>query len=182
MPFRYNGNASKGNGSARKTAAPQMLARARSHFDAQIAAFPSTSEVEERVNSKLPANLLNTLFPFQKTAVVEAVKRRGRILIADEMGLGKCIQAIAILSFYSSPTDMDVVSPPALILCPSSIRLTWRAELTKWLNITDPQTSIQVVKSSKDVIRSNLRYLIINYDLVSKPAILAQVRFYVSCD
>ena len=44
--------------------------------------------------------------------------RGGRVLIADDMGLGKTLQAIAVMSYYRSDW-------PLLVVCPSSVRLTW---------------------------------------------------------
>ena len=44
------------------------------------------------------------------------------MLIADDMGLGKTLQAIAVMSYYRSDW-------PLLVVCPSSVRLTW-AEVT----------------------------------------------------
>ena len=44
--------------------------------------------------------------------------RDGRVLIADDMGLGKTLQAIAVMSHYRSDW-------PLLVVCPSSVRLTW---------------------------------------------------------
>ena len=47
-----------------------------------------------------------------------SVVRDGRVLIADDMGLGKTLQAIAVMSHYRSDW-------PLLVVCPSSVRLTW---------------------------------------------------------
>jgi len=41
------------------------------------------------------------------------------------MGVGKTIQAISISILYRSEW-------PLLILCPSSLRLTWRDEILTW--------------------------------------------------
>lgn len=47
-----------------------------------------------------------------------SIARGGRVLIADDMGLGKTLQAIAVMSHYRSDW-------PLLVVCPSSVRLTW---------------------------------------------------------
>ena len=47
-----------------------------------------------------------------------SVVRGGRVLIADDMGLGKTLQAIAVMSHYQCDW-------PLLVICPSSVRLTW---------------------------------------------------------
>ena len=49
--------------------------------------------------------------------------RDGRVLIADDMGLGKTLQAIAVMSHYRSDW-------PLLVVCPSSVRLTWAEVIT----------------------------------------------------
>ena len=51
--------------------------------------------------------------------------RDGRVLIADDMGLGKTLQAIAVMSHYRSDW-------PLLVVCPSSVRLTW-AEVSSYI-------------------------------------------------
>ena len=51
----------------------------------------------------------------------------GRALLADDMGLGKTLQALAVMSHYRG-------NWPLLIICPSSVRMTW-AEVhvhTEW--------------------------------------------------
>ena len=40
--------------------------------------------------------------------------------------LGKTIQAIAIAAYYADDW-------PLLVVCPSSVRLTWKNELLRWL-------------------------------------------------
>ena len=47
---------------------------------------------------------------------------KGRILLADEMGLGKTVTSLAIMTYYMKEW-------PLLILCPSSLRHTWPAEI-----------------------------------------------------
>ena len=46
------------------------------------------------------------------------------MLIADDMGLGKTLQAIAVMNYYRSDW-------PFLIICPSSVKLTW-AEVSQY--------------------------------------------------
>lgn len=51
---------------------------------------------------------------------------QGRVLIADDMGLGKTIQALGIASAYRSEW-------PLLIVCPSSVRFSWKDSVIRWL-------------------------------------------------
>ena len=78
-------------------------------------------------------------------------------------GLGKTIQAIAILSYYSKEW-------PALVICPSSLRLTWKAEIIRWLKLEDEV--IQVIFHAKDPIEENSQIIICSYDLISKSPLL----------
>lgn len=47
------------------------------------------------------------------------------VFIADEMGLGKSIQALAIIGATRQT--------PAVIVCPTSLRVNWSREVSKWL-------------------------------------------------
>ena len=59
------------------------------------------------------------LHPFQRAGVRYALERR-RTFIADEQGLGKTVQALAAL-------EADEAFP-AVVVCPASMKLTWRRE------------------------------------------------------
>ena len=65
------------------------------------------------------------------------------------MGVGKTIQAIGIMTIYKEDW-------PVLILCPSSVKFSWRDELKNWLSdiINLEKEDIQVFKSSKDKIKN----------------------------
>jgi SNF2 family DNA or RNA helicase len=87
------------------------------------------------------------LLPYQKAGVSYAVEAK-RCFIADDMGLGKTIQSIAAVELADAY--------PALVVCPPSLVLNWRAEYSKWL----PDKRVAVVtdrklfpeKSSYDVV------------------------------
>jgi SWI/SNF-related matrix-associated actin-dependent regulator 1 of chromatin subfamily A len=48
------------------------------------------------------------------------------VLLGDEMGVGKTIQAISIAYLYRKDW-------PLMVICPSSLRLTWRDEILNWV-------------------------------------------------
>ena len=50
----------------------------------------------------------------------------GRFLLGDEMGVGKTIQALSLACVYKRDW-------PLLIICPKSLKLTWKEEIKKWL-------------------------------------------------
>ncbi|ETO19016.1 DEXH-box helicase [Reticulomyxa filosa] len=83
------------------------------------------------------------MYPFQKEGFAFALSKSGRCLIADEMGCGKTIQAIAVAYHYQKYW-------PLLIVTPSSLRLTWKSELMKWLPGCLSDCDINVISSSKD--------------------------------
>lgn len=74
----------------------------------------------------LPQDLQKSLYQFQKDGVTFGIEKYGRLLLGDEMGVGKTLQAISILYLYRQDW-------PILILCPSSLKYTWRDEILKWL-------------------------------------------------
>ena len=78
---------------------------------------------------------------FFRDGVVYALQRRGRILLADDMGLGKTIQALAIASAYQKDW-------PLLIVCPSSVRFSWRSAIFRWLPSV-PEEDVIVITSGK---------------------------------
>ncbi len=61
-----------------------------------------------------------------------------RAVLADEPGTGKTIQAIAALKIYDNGL-------PALVVCPTTMRHTWAAELAKWA----AELSVSVVAGTK---------------------------------
>lgn len=84
----------------------------------------------------------------------------GRCLLADEMGLGKTVQTISILAAFKDDW-------PVLIVCPSSLRLNWKAELKKWLDL-DQDNDIQILFSGSEPLNPAARVLITSYDLASR--------------
>jgi SNF2 family DNA or RNA helicase len=78
------------------------------------------------------------LLPYQRAGVAYASNAR-RTFIADEMGLGKTLQAIATLEYV-----MD--SYPAVVVCPATLVLNWKAEYNRWL----PHRKVAVVTDRKE--------------------------------
>ncbi|KAI8388540.1 P-loop containing nucleoside triphosphate hydrolase protein [Radiomyces spectabilis] len=95
---------------------------------------------------------------FQRIGVQKGIRRHARFLLADEMGLGKTIQALAIAYVYQETW-------PVLVIVPSSLRLTWKAEIQQWLDLQDEECPV-IFKGS----RKTMKFCIISYDLVSRNA------------
>lgn len=88
--------------------------------------FDLSKSLESEIEIPIPSG--KSLFPFQKVPCQHLFERRFRnpnLLISDPMGSGKTIEAIAILNFFNAE---DV-----LIICPASMKGTWKAALKEWL-------------------------------------------------
>lgn len=94
------------------------------------------------------------LYDFQKIGVKFVERKKGRALIADEQGLGKTVQALSFLY-----RNLDAL--PALIVCPSSLKINWRRETKKWL-----KCSVLIIKGKTPEPIGNYAVTIINYDIV----------------
>lgn len=76
------------------------------------------------------------LLPYQRAGVAYALNAK-RCFIADDMGLGKTIQSIATIEAGDAY--------PAVVVCPPSLVLNWKAEYAKWL----PARRVSVVTDRK---------------------------------
>jgi len=86
------------------------------------------------------AGLQANLLPYQRAGVAYALRAR-KTFIADEMGLGKTLQAIATLE----AANAEAPSYPAVIVCPATLVLNWKAEYARWL----PHRKVEVVSDRK---------------------------------
>lgn len=80
------------------------------------------------------------LFPHQR-AGVEFLAAARRALLADEPGLGKTAQAIRGLKKIQ---DLGDEVFPALIVCPNTVKKTWKREFSLWW----PEVNVQVIAGS----------------------------------
>jgi SWI/SNF-related matrix-associated actin-dependent regulator of chromatin subfamily A-like protein 1 len=111
--------------------------------------------------TSLPKPLMKALYDFQKVGVQFGIDRFGRVLIGDEMGVGKTIQAISIAYLYRNDW-------PLLVICPSSLRLTWRDEIMNWIKL--PEEEIQIFGSSFDEFNPKCNAYIISYNIANRLA------------
>jgi SWI/SNF-related matrix-associated actin-dependent regulator 1 of chromatin subfamily A len=119
----------------------------------------------ETIRVKLGDDLWNTLHPYQRVCVQKAVSSK-KCYIADEMGTGKTFQSLATCKYFQETW-------PVLILCPSSLRYTWRSEITNWLGI--PETDIFVAKSSKHFLKNcddRHNFMVLSYSLLNNREIV----------
>ena len=108
----------------------------------------------------LPHKFYDKLYSFQKEGIQFALEHKCRLLFADEMGVGKTIQAIALCGLYKEDW-------PVLVICPGSIKYSWKSEIIKWLEIKN-EHKVQVINSSNDTIYSKASFYIVSYDLVRR--------------
>jgi len=117
-------------------------------------------------------SLWDSLMPFQRDGVRYGLERNGNLLLADDMGLGKTLQSLAIASAYSAKW-------PLLVVCPSSMRFSWKSSVIRWLPSV-PEEEVRVVTTGADDVE-DYRVVIISYDLVSKKEFdLKQCQFRVA--
>lgn len=134
-------------------------------------------EVRTRIGNIESTEIWKSMKDFQRTGVTEAVKRQGRMLLGDEMGLGKTIQALGVALAYAEEW-------PVLVVCPSSLRLTWKAEIKQWLGLRDYEIHVsfttgdfrykraQALDTERNKRRKTMfsekNFYIISYDLATK--------------
>lgn len=118
-------------------------------------------DMEKHVNwDKIPSKIKESMLPFQKESIFFASQRNGRLLLADEMGLGKTIQAIAIMSYYRDEW-------PLLIITPGSLRIQWKNEFIRWLDLKEEE--ILIIEKEKDIeYIQGQNIFIISYDLLAR--------------
>lgn len=96
-------------------------------------------------------------------------------------GLGKSLQALSVASYYHEDW-------PLLIICPSSLRLNWGEEITKWLpfmsrenifvvlNAKDGHAVLTKDRENKKVQGHTFGIVIVSYDLV--PKLIDEIKAY----
>lgn len=100
--------------------------------------------------------------PFQLEGIDYLTSRRSALL-ADEPGLGKTAQAIG--------AAVALGAKKIIVICPATIKLNWRREIKQWCPDTGLFRDIQILTTSKDIIRQHApeieHIVIVNYDLVT---------------
>ncbi|MBX2876526.1 MAG: DEAD/DEAH box helicase [Saprospiraceae bacterium] len=103
------------------------------------------------------------LYPYQQEGVAFAFKA-GRSLIADEMGLGKTIQAIATAQLYQREYGISSV----YIICPTSLKYQWRAEIKKFTDSTVKVIEGPMHKRREQYEQDPSFYKILTYNVVAR--------------
>ncbi len=97
------------------------------------------------------------LYPYQKQAVLQIQKLKGRALLADEMGLGKTLEALSWVK--RSPKKRPVV-----VVCPASLKWVWEAEAMKHIKVR--ATILNGRTPPKKKMNRHQQLFIINYEIL----------------
>lgn len=117
----------------------------------EIAPLP---ELTVEIPLKIP------LFPFQRNGVAYILEKK-RVIVGDQMGLGKTGQAIVAME-HAKPF-------PCLIICPSSLKLNWQKEISKWTNRKSIILSDNIKNSFQKYYEVGLvDYFIVNFESLKK--------------
>jgi SWI/SNF-related matrix-associated actin-dependent regulator 1 of chromatin subfamily A len=132
---------------------------------------------EEDVIARVGVERWNKLRVYQKSDVLTIVNNKGGALYS-EMGSGKTF--VAILGIYYFIHDHLF---PALVVCPSILRHTWRRELKQWIG---EELEVFMLESSKQLLKPIPPHdvLLVSYGLVYKPQVLQFINRYkiLICD
>ncbi len=115
----------------------QWAANARHHWIDKVAPLHRALEEPSLMESE------PNLFPFQRVGV-HFLETVGRALLADDMGSGKTIQLIRTIARLQENRHNAL---PVLVVCPNSMKFTWKAEIEKWY----PDTAVAVIDGTKTV-------------------------------
>ena len=96
------------------------------------------------------------LYPFQRVGV-RFLETTGRALLADDMGSGKTIQLIRAVE------RLGPYALPVLVVCPNSMKYTWKKEIETWSDLTAAVVDGTAAKRKK-AIASNEDVIIINWE------------------
>ncbi|MBB4107707.1 SWI/SNF-related matrix-associated actin-dependent regulator 1 of chromatin subfamily A [Pedobacter zeae] len=114
---------------------------------------------------KQPITLKRPLFHFQEGGVAYMMEKR-RVISGDDMGMGKTSQAIAALAGLH---QMGEVVYPALVICPSSVKINWQREFAT----VSGAKALVLVDSIKNTFMEYYRagmaqVFIVNYESLKK--------------
>jgi SWI/SNF-related matrix-associated actin-dependent regulator of chromatin subfamily A-like protein 1 len=130
------------------------------------------------LKNKLGDDLWTQMCPYQRVTVSRAVRYQ-KAFLALSMGCGKTLISLAVSKCFKHLW-------PVLIICPSSLKYTFKSEIGKWLPEV-PESNIFVVKNSQHLKKNllsdsstsssssinyqpmELDFLILSYSLVSRP-------------
>lgn len=122
----------------------------------------------------IPKGVKNILRYYQKVGynwlkVLDEYKFGG--ILADDMGLGKTLQIIAVILSYVENCKKEKTTPkPSIVVCPSSLSLNWKNEITKFNADINVLVIKGVAEERKKLIKEikNHHLVITSYDLIKR--------------
>lgn len=126
----------------------------RSELEGYLKRYEDSAATDADVNIPAPDGL--SYFGYQRAGIAYAMNNPN-VLIGDEMGLGKTIQAIGVIN--AVPTINKI-----MIVCPASLKLNWKRELSRWL-VRDLEVKV-ITSSNKSKVDADI--LIVNYDILTR--------------
>jgi SWI/SNF-related matrix-associated actin-dependent regulator of chromatin subfamily A-like protein 1 len=101
-----------------------------------------------------------TPYPYQKEGIKKSLEQK-RLINGDDMGLGKTFEAIATIAVSGAT--------PALVVCPSSLKINWEREIEKFTNLR-PLVLTDSIKATFPYYLSMKMYdvTIVNYESLRK--------------
>ena len=84
----------------------------------------------QNIELTIPNVNLSTVKNYQKTGI-KFLSLVPQALLADEMGLGKSLMVLATLQMLRNEGKINKI----LFLCPTSLKINWQREASKWVNI-----------------------------------------------
>jgi SNF2 family DNA or RNA helicase len=103
--------------------------------------------------------------PYQIEAIKFAERANARCIIADEQGLGKTIESLCLLRLH--PSELL----PALIVCPSTVKLQWMYEIHRICSIEqdaakDKKFLTQVIGGGKELAFPGFQIYVATYEML----------------
>jgi len=113
--------------------------------------------VMDIAKTKLP--YFDMFYIHQKDVIAEAYYKQFNFLAMD-MGVGKTITAASLSRIHSFPRTV--------IICPAAVKFNWFRDLTKKFGFNELLFTILDAARRRTIIALNERFVIINYDIVTK--------------
>lgn len=143
---------------------PTLSEEVKQLYVDKIKKINKTNKIKEysfnNAENKIFTELNLPLFDYQKIGV-GVLCVLGSALLGDEPGLGKTLQTLTTTKIKNSKKT--------LIVCPSSLKHTWKNEIEKWLP-NEKHIIISGTKKERDNLWDNedSNYVIMNYELLLK--------------
>ena len=138
----------------RKSVAPSLMYIKKRYILNQIEKKQNTTvnlSIDYEKYDKKTENIGRKIKTLQKEGIEFLIKNK-KCILADGMGCGKTLQTIV--------ATMESGAKKILIICPASLKSTWKREICYY----NDETDVTVINGSK--WETNTRFTIINYDIL----------------